>query len=91
MNTLGWFYGFKLHVIVNTDGELLSERLTPANTNDRKPVLELTRGLFGKLYGDKGYVSKPLSEALKAQGIYLVSKVHKNMKAAAMSDVDAVF
>ena len=87
---MGWFYGFKLHVIVNTDGELLSAAITPANTNDRRPVRQLTRGLFGKLYGDKGYVSKALSEALKAEGICLVAKVHKHMKPDALSDVDAV-
>ena len=90
MTSLGWFYGFKLHLIVNTDGELLAAEITPGNTNDRKPVLKLAEGLFGKLYADKGYVSAPLSEALQTQGIYLVSKVNKNMKAKALSDVDAV-
>lgn len=89
MNSLGWFYGFKLHLIVNTDGEVLAAQLTPGNTNDRKPVRELTQGLFGKLYADKGYVSEALSEALKTQGICLVSKVNKNMRPEALSDVDA--
>lgn len=88
-NTLGWFYGFKLHLIVNTNGELLAAEMTPGNTNDRKPVRKLAEGLFGKLYGDKGYVSTPLAEALKTQGIYLVSKVNKNMKPEALSHVDA--
>ncbi len=90
VNTLGWFYGFKLHLIVNTDGELLAAQITPGNTNDRKPVRELTQGLFGKLSGDKGYVSEPLTEALKTQGICLISKVNKNMEPQALSDVDAV-
>ena len=90
VSTLGWFYGFKLHLIVNTDGELLAAEMTPGNTNDRKPVLKLTQGLFGKLYADKGYVSDRLSEALKTQGICLVSKVYKNMQPQDFSDVDAV-
>ena len=89
VNTLGWFYGFKLHLIVNREGELLSAQLTPGNTNDRKPVRKLTQGLFGKLYGDKGYVSGSLSEALKTRGICLVSKVNKNMASQALSDFDA--
>ncbi len=88
--SLGWFYGFKLHLIVNTDGELLAAEMTPGNTNDRKPVRKLTQGLFGKLYGDKGYVSEPLSEALKTRGISLISKVNKNMAPEALSEVDAM-
>jgi hypothetical protein len=71
------FYGFKLHLVVNDCGELLSLRLTPGNTDDRRPVLELTRGLFGKLFGDKGYVSQPLFEALYDEGMQLVTKLKR--------------
>ena len=46
VSTLGWFYGFKLHLIVNTDGELLAAEMTPGNTNDRKPVLEVDARSF---------------------------------------------
>ena len=51
---MGWFYGFKLHLTVNDRGEILACRLTPGNTDDRKPLPALAKGLFGKL-GDKGY------------------------------------
>ena len=87
-NSAGWFYGFKLHLIVNTAGELLSAEMTPANTDDRSRVEELTQGLFGRLYGDKGYISGSLSEVLKTQGVILISKVRKNMASQALSDFD---
>jgi hypothetical protein len=51
----GWFYGFKLHLIVNDRGELLDFVLTPGNVDDRKPVPRLARRLFGKLFGDRSY------------------------------------
>jgi hypothetical protein len=72
--SVDWFYGFKLHLVINDCGELLSLRLTPGNTDDRRPVPELVKGLFGKLFGDKGYVSQPLFETLYAEGVQLVSE-----------------
>ncbi len=53
----GWLFGFKLHVIINHLGEILSFRLTPGNTDDRKPLPELIKDLSGCLYADKGYTS----------------------------------
>jgi hypothetical protein len=58
---VGWFYGFKLHLVVNDCGELLAFCLTPGNVDDRWPVPRLVRHLFGKLYSDKGYISQPLA------------------------------
>ena len=78
---MGWFYGFKLHLIINEKGDLLGFQVTPGNTDDRQPLLELSsEGFFGSLYGDKGYISKDLREFLKEQGINLCYKVRKNMK-----------
>ena len=88
-NSLGWFYGFKLHLIINECGELFSVEITPVNTDDRSVVEKLTQDLFGKLYGDKGYISEKLTETLKTQGILLISKVRKNMKTQVLSDFDA--
>jgi hypothetical protein len=53
-SSLGWFYGFKLHLVVNEYREILAFTLTPGNVDDRKPVPKLARGLLGKLFGDKG-------------------------------------
>ncbi|MFP6724527.1 MAG: transposase [Candidatus Poribacteria bacterium] len=52
-NSVGWFYGFKLHLIANDEGELLAVRLTSANVDDRTPVPKMIQKLFGKLYGEK--------------------------------------
>ena len=78
--SLGWFYGFKLHLVVNDRGDLLTFRLTPANVDDRQPVPRLARRLFGKLFGDKGYLSQALFTLLFDQGVELTTNVRKNMK-----------
>jgi hypothetical protein len=75
-----WFYGFKLHLVVNDCGELLSVRLTPGNVDDRRPVPEMVKGLFGKLFGDKGYVSQPLFETLYDEQVQLVTKLKGKLK-----------
>lgn len=78
--TLGWFYGFKLHLIVSDRGELLSWQVTPGNIDDRRPVEKLAAKLFGKLFGDLGYLSEPLKLLLKEQNVELITKVKRNMK-----------
>ena len=79
--SVGWFYGFKLHLVVNDRGELLAFCLTPGNTDDRRPVSRLVRRLFGRLFGDKGYISAPLAEHLfLQQGLRLITKLRKNMR-----------
>ena len=77
--SVGWFYGFKLHLVVNARGELLAFHVTPGNTDDREPVPRLTQGLTGKIFGDKGYISKALFEALLADDLQLITKLRKNM------------
>ena len=79
-NSMGWFYGFKLHLIVNDQGELLAIQLTPGNTDDRKPVPQMTKTLWGKLVGDRGYLSQALFEQLFAQGLQLITPIRKNMQ-----------
>jgi hypothetical protein len=78
--SVDWFFGFKLHLVINDRGELLALRLTPGNTDDRRPVPELVKGLFGKLFGDRGYVSGPLFEALYDEGVQLVTKLKRGMR-----------
>ena len=83
--TMGWFYGFKLHLIINHQGDILEAKLTPANVDDRKPVPEMTDNLFGKLHGDKGDISKALAGTLFDKGVELNTNVRKNMKARLLS------
>ena len=54
--------------------------MTPGNTDDRKPVPRLVKGLTGKLFGDRGYLSQKLVEALLEQDLQLITKRRKGMK-----------
>lgn len=87
-STMGWFYGFKLHIVVNDRGELLAFQITQARTDDRKPVDALTKGLFGKLIGDKGYISAELFHQLYQRGLQLITRIRKNMKNKLMPMMD---
>ncbi len=79
--SVGWFYGFKLHLVVNDQGELLAFCLTPGNVDDRHPVPKLVKGFVGKLFGDKGYLSQPLAQhLLVTQGLHLITKLRKRMR-----------
>src|SRR5260221_612902 len=79
--SMAWFYGFKLHVVVNDCGELLSVCLTQANVHDIQPVPKLAARLFGKLFGDRGYISHKLAtQLLNACGLHLITKLRKTMK-----------
>ena len=77
--SMGWFYGFKLHLVVDDQGGILAFYLSPGNVNDRQPVPRLARKLWGKLVGDKGYLSQALFEQLFAQGVQLITPIRKNM------------
>lgn len=79
-NSMGWHYGFKLHLIINEHGELLAFKLTPANVDDRKPVPDLIKDLWGKLFGDRGYLSQPLFDHLYQRGVQLITRCKKKMK-----------
>jgi hypothetical protein len=78
-SSVGWYFGFKLPLIINDCGELLAVSLTPGNTDDRKPVPDMTKDLVGKLFGDRGYISQALFESLFERGLELMTKRRKNM------------
>jgi hypothetical protein len=78
--SVDWFYGFKLHLVINECGELLGVRLTPGNVDDRVPVPELAQKLWGQLFGDRGYISGKLFEMLFGHGLQLVTKIKRNMR-----------
>lgn len=90
--SMGWFFGFKLHLICNDKGELLNFVFTPANTDDRVPLSyeNFMKNVKGKLVGDKGYISKKLFEKLFVDGIQLITKIKKNMKNCLMSSADKI-
>jgi hypothetical protein len=81
-SSMGWFYGFKLHLVVNERGEITSFLLTPDNVADNNANLgsKLCARLHGKLYGDRGYISKELFATLRQQGVHLMTGIRRNMK-----------
>ena len=79
--SVDWFFGFKLHLVVNDKGDLLNVTLTPGSTDDRTPVPQLLQRLFGRVFGDKGYISQKLAkQLLESIGVQLVTKLRRNMK-----------
>ena len=88
--TMGWFYGFKLHLVINDKGEIIQWKLTLGNVDDREPLKDkrFTERLFGKLFADRGYISQNLFEMLFVDNIHLVTKIKKNMKNSLMSLYD---
>ena len=86
--TAGWFYGFKLHLVINEFGEIISFLITPGNVADVKVVDSLTKKMFGKLFGDKGYISQTLNNSLLKRGLQLFTTIRSNMKQKLMSLID---
>ena len=87
-SSVDWFYGFKLHLVINERGEILHCCLTPGNVDDRQPVTKLVQKLWGKLFGDRGYIDQKLFDELWGQGLQLITKLKKNMKNKLMPVVD---
>jgi len=92
-DSVGWFYGFKLHLIVNENGEILSFDLTEGNVDDRKPLHKMIKDIKGKvlkLFGDRGYISQELSNMFLSENIQLIAKARKNMKGKLLSVLDYI-
>ncbi len=89
--TYWWFFGFKLHMVINEKGEIQGVTLTKGNVDDRKPVPNLTEKLIGLLFGDKGYIKKELFEKLFDRGLKLVTKEKKGMKNTLMLLEEKIF
>ena len=88
--SMGWFFGFKLHLICNEKGELLNFMITPGDVDDRKSLeyKAFIEFIHGKLFGDKGYISKNLFQRLFVDGIQLITNLKNNTKGALMSVSD---
>ena len=87
-SSVDWFFGFKLHLVVNDEGELLACCLTPGNSDDRQPVSDLVENLGGKLFADKGYISQALFETLFDHNLQLITKLKRNMRNKLMPLMD---
>jgi hypothetical protein len=79
-STKGWFYGFKIHIVCDTSGDLLSVKVTAGNVDDRKMVLSLLKDLVGLLICDAGYLSEKLRIKLQKRDVHFFTGVRANMK-----------
>jgi hypothetical protein len=91
-STMGFFFGFKLHLVVNDKGEILNFVITPGNVDDREPLKDsnFLNKIFGKLFADKGYIGQKLFEQLFINGIHLITGLKRNMKNRLMSTSDKI-
>jgi len=91
-STMGWFYGFKLHIVINDRGEILNFAITQANVDDREPLKKerFLKAVFGKLFADKGYISEKLANILFVNDIHLVTSIRNNMKNSLMTMSDKI-
>ncbi len=88
--SIGWFYGFKLHLIINEFGEIVTFHITTGSIadNNSKVMDTITKNVFGKLFGDKGYLSEKNFKSLWNNGLQLITKIRKNMKNKLMDFYD---
>ena len=89
-STMGWFYGFKLHLVVNQNGEPIDVAISKGNRDDRKLVKQLCKRVQGKLFADKGYISQELFEEMLEKGIKIVTQLKKNMKPKLMENNELI-
>lgn len=87
-SSTGWFYGFKLHLVVDDCGDILSFRITRGNVDDRTPVPEMLKNFIGKVFGDRGYISQKLTELLATDEVELITTLRKNMKPRVLAAFD---
>ena len=80
MSSYGWFMGYKLHLVINNKGEIMAIKITKANYGDLASANSLTKGLQGKLFGDKAYISKDLFSKLYTRNLRLFTGIRKDMK-----------
>jgi IS5 family transposase len=88
--SMGWFYGLKLHVVINHKGQIVALKITPGNTADSTVLDEMTRHLAGKLYADKGYIGHALFHTLWRHGLHLITSIRRNMKNYLMPMADKI-
>lgn len=84
-STKGWFFGFKLHIIIDDKGNLMRAKLTKGNVDDRAVIPQMTADMTGLMFADKGYISNPLFMRLLARGLKLITGIKQNMKNILMS------
>src|SRR5215213_2331240 len=88
--SMGWFYGLKLHFVINHKGQIMALKITPGNTADSTVLDEITRHLAGKLYADKGYIGQDLFKTLWQRGLHLITGIRRDMRNYLMPMADKI-
>jgi IS5 family transposase len=78
--SMGWFFGLKLHFVINHKGQIMALTITPGNTADSTVLEKITQHLAGKLYADKGYIGHELFRKLWQRGLHLITGIRRNMR-----------
>jgi hypothetical protein len=78
--SMGWFFGLKLHFVINHKGQIMALKITSGNVADSTVLDEITRHLKGKLYADKGYISHEMFHTLWQRGLHLITGIRRNMR-----------
>ena len=77
---MGWFFGFKLHLLIHHKGQIMAFKMTAGSRDDRNPLEAMTTALQGKIFADQGYLSQALLERLWQRGLHLITSIRRNMK-----------
>ena len=88
--SVGWFYGLKLHFVINHKGQIVALKITRGNRADSTVLDEMTKHLAGKLYADKGYIGQELFKTLWRRGLHPITGIRRNMKNYLMPLADKV-
>ena len=89
----GWFFGFKLHIVIDENGNILNFSFTPGNVSDANAATlkSLLADLFGNIYGDKGYLlNQELFEYFYENGLHMITKIRSNMNNKLMEFSDKI-
>lgn len=86
--SVGWFFGLKLHIVINNRGELIAFKITRGHVNDAKASESILQFLQGLAFGDKGYIGKTLFSRLLEKGLKLITRTRKNMKPINYSSIE---
>lgn len=86
--TMGWFFGLKLHMVINHKGQIMAVKITPGNVSDLSVLTDITKNLKGKCYADKGYIGKNVFSKLWNQGLHLIHGIRSNMNNYLMPFID---
>jgi hypothetical protein len=78
--SMGWFFGLKLHLVINHKGQVMALKITPGNTADSTVLDQITQHLSGKIYADKGYIGRELFSKLWQRGLHLITGIRRNMR-----------